>query len=568
MAENGATGRASRKGKGNPRRTRTRRPTRTSRAMLLSVSALLLISACCAATSYRLPYPCGSSYTVTQGNNSSTSHTGMSRYAFDFGMPVGSEVVAAASGTVVIVEDSYTEGGADRALMNLANRVVIEHADGYCSLYLHLEHDSAVVTVGQRVFQGQPIAKSGRTGYVVGATGAHLHFQLQQKGIWWEQSVPVRFDDVAGGIPEEGRSYVSGNCPGARTATLLVMDVSGSMAWQWQGEQKIAAARRAALQFIEEVSAAEPGSHMIGVVTFSNSAGTPCALTHDYQRARNTIISLGTVRATNLGAGLVTALQELDQGGTGQRNIILLSDGMTNTGLSRSQILSGPVAEARRKGICIHTVAFGDKGDVDEEFLQRIARESGCGTYNYAATGFQLFGTYIRVRHSMLGSNRIVDFSSGGAPVTLLSGQSAALGAFQLTSPAQELHYTLAWSQSGLMRAILVDPSGRQVVAGYPGTTLYSGNGFSHITVRSPKPGTWRASAAAVTSFPRGVQYYGVASARTGGFVIPLPTPGPTCVTLLGRRFCIAMPDMPTTIIVAVALVALAVLLLDQLSSL
>jgi hypothetical protein len=345
------------------------------------------------------------------------------------------------------------------------------------------------------------------------------------------------------------------------------MDVSGSMAWRWKGGIKIDSAKQAALQFIEEVANEPrlPGtSHRIGVVIFSGTGSLVLPLTEDYAHAKQVIIKLGTVSSTNLGAGLVTALQELDRVPTAQRFVILLSDGKSNTGLSRQQILSGPVVEARQKRICIHTVAFGDPGDIDENFLRKIAVGSGCGSYNYAASGFQLFGTYVKIRHAMLGSNRIVEFTSEtakGSRVYVLPGQAIALGAFQLTGPARELHYTLAWSEPGRMRAKLVDPSGREVTYTYPGAKLYSGNGFSHLTVFSPKQGIWRIAAVGGTTFPRGIEYYGVASARTGGIVIPYRIPK-ICIF---DDICIPLPDLPTWLIVGVSVAALAITVYYQL---
>ncbi|MCK4356143.1 VWA domain-containing protein [Candidatus Bipolaricaulota bacterium] len=345
------------------------------------------------------------------------------------------------------------------------------------------------------------------------------------------------------------------------------MDVSGSMAWRWKGGIKIDSAKQAALQFIEEVANEPrlPGtSHRIGVVIFSGSGSLVLPLTEDYAHARQVIINLGTASSTNLGAGLVTALQELDKVPTAQRFVILLSDGETNTGLSRQQILSGPVVGARQKRICIHTVAFGDPGDIDEDFLRKIAAGSGCGSYNYAASGFQLFGTYVKIRHAILGSNRIVEFTSEtskGSRVYVLPGQAIALGAFQLTGPARELHYTLAWSEPGRMRAKLVDPSGREVTYTYPGAKLYSGSGFSHITVFSPKQGIWRVAAVGGTTFPRGIEYYGVTSARTGGIVIPYRIPE-ICIF---DDICIPLPDLPTWLIVGISVAALAIVVYSQL---
>ncbi len=348
------------------------------------------------------------------------------------------------------------------------------------------------------------------------------------------------------------------------TATALVIDVSGSMSYRWRGGVKIESAKKAALQYIEQV-ANEPRpagiTHYIGVVTFSGSAQVVCPLTADYNEAKNTIIRLGTIAWTNLGAGLDVALQELSKLPSGKKFIILLSDGMTNTGKTREKILQTSVAEARRQGICIYTVGFGDPGDIDEKFLKDIASQSGCGTYNYASSGFELFTTYVKVRHATLGSNRIVEYKTT-APTYLIPGQSVALGAFQLTAPAQELHYTVAWSGPATLQAKLVDPQGRTVSSGYPNSVIYSGNGFSHITIFSPPAGIWRAAIIVKSASGQPVEYYGVASARTGGVVIPYYIP--PCLVKLDDTCVIPMPDLPTVVIVAIGLLVIVLWIYNQ----
>ena len=83
----------------------------------------------------------------------------------DIDVPVGTIVRAAAPGTVhQIYEDPEGYGTA----------VVLEHADGYLTLYGHLS--SVLVTVGQYVEVGQPIAESGNSGV---STGPHLHFEVR-----------------------------------------------------------------------------------------------------------------------------------------------------------------------------------------------------------------------------------------------------------------------------------------------------------------------------------------------------------------------------------------------------
>jgi len=358
-----------------------------------------------------------------------------------------------------------------------------------------------------------------------------------------------------------------GQSPGTttRTATVLVMDVSGSMAWSWKGEKKIESAKKAALQYIEQV-ANEPRPagtvHEIAVVTFTGDAALVLQLTGSYAQARSTVIRLGTASSTNVGAGLSAALRELDKVPSANRYIILLSDGESNTGLSDSQILSGPVAEARRKGICIHTVAFGDPGYIDEDFLKDIASRSGCGTYNYASSGFDLFGTYVKVRHSTLGGEKIVDFTSQGQSVVTIPNSPITLGAFHLKGQVRELHYTFAWSTAGRMSAMLVDPSGTTVTSSYPGATFYYGSQFSHVTVLSPPAGLWRVSAIPRQRFPASLQYYGVVSSRPGG-VFPFHLP----LFCIGE-WCIPYPDLPTSLIVLISVAAIAYLIYEQLQSL
>jgi murein DD-endopeptidase MepM/ murein hydrolase activator NlpD len=86
----------------------------------------------------------------------------------DIAGPVGTPVVAAASGKVITAGWDGTGFG---------NRIEIQHPDGTVTLY---GHNSRIVThVGAMVRQGQQIAEMGSTGH---STGPHLHFQLHPAG--------------------------------------------------------------------------------------------------------------------------------------------------------------------------------------------------------------------------------------------------------------------------------------------------------------------------------------------------------------------------------------------------
>lgn len=347
------------------------------------------------------------------------------------------------------------------------------------------------------------------------------------------------------------------------TATILVMDVSGSMGQRWKGGVKIESAQKAALEFIEQVThetQTRGSQHQIGVVAFSDGARLLLPLTNDYNRAKQVIISLHATNWTNLGTGLTTALSEFNKTrSNAQRFIILLSDGNTNRGLSRDQILNGPVVDARRKKICIHAVAFGDPGDVDADFLRKIGIGSGCGSYSHAETAFELFSTYLKLRHRSLGQV-VGEYSSIGKRVTIIPGVPISLGTVLIGSGKRELHYTLAWSEHGRLQIRLKDPSGRLVSTSYPRVQIYTTDQFAHLTLLSPKSGAWTVEAAAGTSMPNGTEYYAVLSTRPGGIAIPLPLP----VFTVGDRTFGLPSGLPTWLLVTISVTLIALVLYKE----
>jgi murein DD-endopeptidase MepM/ murein hydrolase activator NlpD len=143
---------------------------------------------------YALPYEEGKSFRLIQGYFSHFTHK--ERAALDFNMKRGTRVSAAREGIVVRVKQDGTRGGFNKKYRPDGNNIVIQHIDGTRAGYWHLQHNSALVTVGDTVKKGQVIALSGKTGY---AAVPHLHFLVWRSdpGTQWRQ-IATRFQTSKG----------------------------------------------------------------------------------------------------------------------------------------------------------------------------------------------------------------------------------------------------------------------------------------------------------------------------------------------------------------------------------
>ena len=139
-------------------------------------------------SNYKLPWPVGASYEISQGNCGPASHLGASRYSYDIRMDIGSSVVAARAGVVEKLEKQYDDGGGCDEL----NYLSIRHSDGTLAKYLHLTKNGVLVNLGANVNQGDAIALSGNTGC---SSGAHLHFMVLSPDE--KETVPVTFSNTA-----------------------------------------------------------------------------------------------------------------------------------------------------------------------------------------------------------------------------------------------------------------------------------------------------------------------------------------------------------------------------------
>lgn len=112
----------------------------------------------------------------------------------DFAAPDGTEILAAADGTVT--QASYTEAS--------GGKVVVEHTiDGQtvATVYIHSWEEGIHVAEGDEVTAGEHIADVGSSGQ---STGPHLHFEVHEGGTDGEHTDPaVRLNDhSAADLPE------------------------------------------------------------------------------------------------------------------------------------------------------------------------------------------------------------------------------------------------------------------------------------------------------------------------------------------------------------------------------
>ena len=133
---------------------------------------------------YVLPYEPGRSFVVGTGNcEAPHNRYSFEQYAYDFVMPIGTPIVAARDGEVILVEERFANG---TRIPEQVNRIHVRHADGTVGSYGHLTTNGALVVVGDRVERGQIIGLSGDSG---DSTAPHLHFGVFQAGA----SIPITF---------------------------------------------------------------------------------------------------------------------------------------------------------------------------------------------------------------------------------------------------------------------------------------------------------------------------------------------------------------------------------------
>ncbi|MBR1873025.1 MAG: VWA domain-containing protein [Bacteroidales bacterium] len=191
---------------------------------------------------------------------------------------------------------------------------------------------------------------------------------------------------------------------------VLAMDVSGSMLARDFTPDRISAAKDIAIEFI-----AQRPSDRIGIVVFAGESYTQCPLTTDRATLINLMkdIQTGLIDdGTAIGNGLATAVARMKDSDAKSRVVILLTDGVNNSG----EITPQTAAEiAKTYGIRVYTIGVGREGtapypvmtpfgikyqdvkvEIDEDLLREIASSTG-GRYFRAKDNTKLSEIYSEI---------------------------------------------------------------------------------------------------------------------------------------------------------------------------
>ncbi|HQH41044.1 MAG TPA: VWA domain-containing protein [Bacteroidales bacterium] len=188
---------------------------------------------------------------------------------------------------------------------------------------------------------------------------------------------------------------------------MLTMDISGSMLAEDFKPNRLEAGKRIAAEFI-----AGRKNDRIGLVVFSAESFTQCPVTTDHVSLVNLLnaVKSGMIQdGTALGDGLATAVGRLKESTGKSKVIILLTDGVNNTG-SVDPVTAGELA--RTFHIRVYTIGIGTMGnapypvqtpygvqyqnipvEIDEPVLRNIADLTG-GKYFRATDNEKLRAIY------------------------------------------------------------------------------------------------------------------------------------------------------------------------------
>jgi len=303
------------------------------------------------------------------------------------------------------------------------------------------------------------------------------------------------------------------------------------------GTTKLAAAQRSGSDLLNVLirdRQATGAVHSAGVVAFQSGAQLAAPLGDDLEVSTRALNVLQANGGTNMGDGLEQAVKLIEGApASARREVIVLSDGATNQGISEDQILAGPAKRLADEGVCLSTIGFGSTGVAyDEPFLRRLGGLSPCGGFYTASDAYQLGNVYLHLSAQTAGTilREIND--------SISLGQHLTLPTIAVPFGQAVLHATLNWPGSTLGFE-LVDPRGRVVDASYPGAQVFADERPIQIVIANPRAGDWHATVTGIDVSQSREPFNVVFSSRPVP-VVPGPRPEVVLALAVGAALLVA----------------------------
>jgi VWFA-related protein len=174
--------------------------------------------------------------------------------------------------------------------------------------------------------------------------------------------------------------------------TVLVLDCSGSMDEPADDSDekstKMQALHQAASRFIDIM---RPGAQTT-LIPFSDDVEKAKPFTADKQSLKRDIRDLTAGGETALFDATYEAIETLAAARPeGRRAVVVLTDGKDNKPGGRR--VQQVIAAARRAEVLLHMLGLGRQGELDEDVMRQMARETG-GTYHHARNRQMLYDIF------------------------------------------------------------------------------------------------------------------------------------------------------------------------------
>ncbi len=255
----------------------------------------------------------------------------------------------------------------------------------------------------------------------------------------------------------------------------LVLDVSGSM----DAPDKMPYLKESLQVFLESLHPED----RVAIITYSSQAEVlwSSQAVGDGWWIQSTVDSLRPGGSTNLHAGLMLGLQEVERGFDIRRNnrVILLTDGIANRGVTNPERIAADALTYNQRGIYLSTIGLGL--DFNDELLNTLAQQ-GKGAYHFIDSAQEMDRVFRQEAEGLVervaNEVRVSIVPESGIRLMMVTGHAG-------DPPPAGAQVVLKDMGAGDSQVLMVR---LEVEAHHPGRRPIVGVGLSYIDVFAQRP--------------------------------------------------------------------------------